>query len=188
MSTTKQKKYTNEWLFDHIVGVLKEKNLLPDTLDYYLAEKYPIKELANYEWDTIGWLNFGCEGIYLDMYAVGSVTTQNAQEKIHLGTFKTLGESREAMYVMAKLQADFVWETKEFVNSHLDEFTWFGYDVRFYKDGVQTFIFTRSSSEKPKDDVLRKYSAGKDYAIIRDNATRKETRVDFTTEKGEHND
>lgn len=187
MSTTKEKKHTNECLFDHVVGVLKDKNLLPNTLDYYLAEKYPIQELANYEWDTIGWLNFGCEGIYLDMYAVGSATTQNEQEKVHLGTFKTLGESREAMYIMAKLQADFVWETKEFVNSHLDEFTWFGYNVTFYKDNKVSGRWT-CPSEKSKDDVLRKYSAGKDYAIIRDNATRKENRVDFTTEKGEHND
>lgn len=47
MSTAKEKKYTNEWLFNHIVDILKEKNLLPDILDYYLADNYPIKKLAN---------------------------------------------------------------------------------------------------------------------------------------------
>lgn len=116
----KKKFYTNETLFNTIVSILKDKGLYPDILDYHLADHHPV-EIKNYEWDTICTLQFGgCEGIYLDVYAVGNIG--RGKEKVRLGVFKTLDTAREAFYTMAKLEADFIWETRDFVDSHIEEF------------------------------------------------------------------
>ncbi|MEE0930537.1 MAG: hypothetical protein UIM53_06010 [Acutalibacteraceae bacterium] len=114
--------YTNETLFNAIIGILKDKNLLPTSLDYWLPERYKVIEFRNYEWDCTADLQFGgSEGIYLDIYAVGYINSDEKQ-KVRLGVFKTLGESREHFYEMAKLQADFIWEVRDFVNEHIEEF------------------------------------------------------------------
>ena len=51
----------------------------------------------------------------MDVYLRGA-------ETIDLGTFKTLGEDREAWNVMGRLMADFQWECDEFIQEHIDEF------------------------------------------------------------------
>lgn len=178
---TIKRKYTNKELFYHIEEILKEKGLLPEILEYSLAENYHLKEFADYEWDIMGDLDFGCEGIYLSVYAEGCVTEQGKDEKVHLGTFKTLEAGRPALYIMAKLQADFMWETREFVNNHLADFTWYGYDVDFYKDEQKMFGMSCKNYDS-KQRVLRLHLDRYDYAIVRDNITRKEVTV-FSEQK-----
>lgn len=170
------RKYTNKELFTIIISIMKGQGILPDLLDYALAESHVV-EIINYQWDTIGRLNFGGnEGIYLDIYAEGSVTTLDKPERIRLGTFKTLHGDREALYKMAKLEADFVWETRRFVNSRLDDFTWLGYDVTFYRNGKKTVSYT-CHVEEAKERALKNHLATCDYAVVRDNMTRKESVV-----------
>lgn len=174
MKTKKIKKtlFTNETLFNKILGILKEKNLLPDILDYSLAESYHVKEIKSYEWDTIGIVNFGgSEGIYLDVYAQGE--TGNGEEKVRLGTFKTLERSREAFYVMAKLQTDFVYETYDFVSDNMEDFEWTGYNINLYRDGKRICGYSTAGKEGLKR-ILERHSDF-EYAEITDNATCKET-------------
>ena len=171
----KKEIYTNEKLFTTIINILKEKELLPDILDYYLADHHST-HILTCEWDTVCNLNFGGnEGIYLDVYAEGNIG--NNVEKIRLGTFKTLYENREAFYIMAKLEADFIIETRDFVNNHLDDFTWTGYDVKTFKDNKQTGHWSVYNKDRAYNLLKRHYKYGYDYAIIIDNETGKETKV-----------
>lgn len=166
-------KFTNAALFDSITELLKEQRLFPDILDYSLSGG-SVTEIFNYQWDTIGRLYFGSnEGIYLDVYAEGFVTTSGRYEQIRLGTFKTLHENLDALYKMAKLQADFMWKTRKFVNDHLDDFTWIGYNVTFYKDDNRKATYTcctEGAKNRLLEDQLPRYS----YAAVRDNTDRKE--------------
>ena len=66
-------------------------------------------------------------GIYLDLWIEYYVN--NKREKKKLGTFKMLHEDNDAMYIMARLLADFIIEEQNYVNEHLDDFIWEGVDV-----------------------------------------------------------
>lgn len=113
--------YTNVTLFHTIIDILKKKDLLPDILDYYLSDRYSETPITSYEWDNYASLNLGgSEGIYLDIYAVGKINGNTTRTRI--GTFKTLRQDREGFAIMAKLQADFMWEMTSFVNHHIDDF------------------------------------------------------------------
>lgn len=118
----RKKIYTHKDLFNLTVESLKRKNLLPDILDYYIADT-GIWNIRTCSWDCIGYLKFGgSEGIYLDMYLVGDLGLGCENERIKIGTFKTLVTSKEAFHTMATLMADFILELREFVNIHIDEF------------------------------------------------------------------
>lgn len=107
--------WTNKALFKKIVEKLKESGAMPDILDYSLSARKE-QELTTYEVDCIGTLERGgSEGIYVDVYLEGV-------ETITLGTFKTLGEDREAWTIMGRLMADFQWECNRFIDEHIDEF------------------------------------------------------------------
>ena len=174
---TRKKPYMNEELFEVIVDILKKKNLLPDILDYHLAERHDSKEIRSYEWDTIGIINFGgSEGIYLDVYAQGEIG--NNESKVRLGTFKTLNRSREDFYIMAKLQTDFVYETNDFVNEYIDNFTWTGYNVRFYKEDKRTMGYTTWRKEDIDNIIKRHMKYDFDRVVITDNATCKEKTIE----------
>lgn len=174
----KKKKYTNETLFDTIVSILKEKGLYPEGLDYDLAEQRTICDMKTYEWTCKGDLAFGGnEGIYLDIYAVGDLGDGN--KKVRLGVFKTLGESREDFYMMAKLQADFIWETSVFVNAHMDDFTWTGYDLDYYNGDKKIISVTVGDEKSAKMSMYRKSLYYEfDHIIMTDNATGKQKRIE----------
>lgn len=167
--------YTNETLFHAIVEKLKEQDLFLDILDYHLADHHTIP-IKTYEWDCTGDLKFGgSEGIYLDMYAVGNVG--DGIEKVRLGVFKTLREDRAAFGYMAKLMADFIWETRDFVNGNIDNFTWTGFNVDFYRDNKRTMGYTTSSRNSANNLIKRNCKYQWDYAVITNNENGKETKI-----------
>lgn len=134
MSQNNKKLYHTDELFNLIDAKLKEAGLRPDILDYGLAtsEHRPVKTIY---WDTIGRINFGgSEGIYLDLWLEGDIGA-GKYAKIELGTYKTLRDDKEAFKAMSILNAEFVFAMRDFVNEHMDDFNWIGYDVRFYRDG-----------------------------------------------------
>lgn len=168
----KEMPMTTAELFNRICNVLKDKGLMPDILDYGLETHQPAPVMT-YEFDLKNSLQYGGnEGIYLTFW----IECSEKGEKKHygLGTFKTLREDKEAMHIMAGLLADFIVEEYEYVNSHLDDFTWTGVDVyAFDEKGVKANCgYTCGSMEtavKRKNELLRKYP----HVVIRDNATRK---------------
>ena len=123
-----KKPMTTKELFNKIDGILKEKDKLPDILDYGLATSNPVT-IRTYEFELKNNLDYGgCEGIYLDLWIMYYDGKERQQKE--LGTFKTLSTSNEAMHTMAALLADFVIEECAYVNGNLDDFTWEGADVR----------------------------------------------------------
>ncbi len=164
---------TTEELFNKIRDILKDKNKLPDILDYGLATNNPVP-IRTYEFDLRSNLAYGGnEGIYLGLwieYFVGRERCTN-----NIGTFKTLDESDEAMHIMADLLADFIIEEHAYVNAHLDDFTWEGADVYLIDENGKRMNWGYScgsmeSALKKKDELLKKYP----QVVVRDNATRKE--------------
>ena len=79
---------------------------------------------------------------------------------------------------MAKLQTDFVYETRDFVNDHIDEFEWTGYNVRFYKGDKRTIGYTTGSKEGINRLLKRHIESDFDYVVITDNATCKERTIE----------
>lgn len=177
------KPMTTEELFNEIQGILKKKGRLPAILDYGLATCSPVP-IKTYEFDLTNKLaHGGSEGIYLDLWIEYYVSGE--KEKKKLGTFKTLCEDDDAMYVMAGLLADFTIEGRTYVNAHLDDFIWEGVDVHALDQNGKCYSwgYTRCDMEaalQKKDELLKKYP----QVAVRDNATRKERM--FSQDSPEH--
>lgn len=156
----RKKPYKASELFEEICKKIE----LPDILDYHMGTRSE-EEIRDYQWDFGNDLEFGGnEGIYLDMYA------QTREKRIHLGTFKTLLESKEAMKKMANLLVEFIFAGSQFVNSNLDDFTWNGYKIS--SEGAYV-SFDRSTLDKAKEraaEMKKKYG----NVTIFDYANRKE--------------
>lgn len=166
---------TTKEYFKTICKILSEKGKIPkNILDYFLptSKEIPIK---TYEFNLKNNLDYGgSEGIYLDLFI--SFTSKEEKKLCSLGTFKTLQEDAKAMHTMATLLADFLIEGCSYVNQHLDDFTWKGFDVHILgEDGTtSSWGYTCSDIEtakKRKEKLLQSYP----QVVIRNNATRKET-------------
>lgn len=167
------KPMTTADLFNKVCDILKEKGLYPDILDYAFAESTPAP-VTSYEYCLKNNLDYGgSEGIYLDLWI--EIYLDNGTRKKGLGTFKTLEDSRDAMYIMGKLLADFIVEERAYVNANLDDFTWEGMEVRAFDGTGKKLGWSYSCKDmknalKKKDELLLKYPR----VVIRDNATREE--------------
>lgn len=170
---TLKKPMTTEEFFNKICSILKEKNLMPDILDYALATHDPVP-MTTYEFDLRNNLGYGGnEGIYIDLWI--EYYQDGKRIKSELGTIKTLCEDNEGMHMMGRLLADFIIEEYAYVNSNLDDFTWEGADVHAMDENGNKLrcgysCASMESALKKKDEFLKKYPA----AIVRDNRTRKE--------------
>ena len=99
---------TTEELFEKINSILKEKGKIPDILDYGHATSNPVP-IRTYEFDLGNSLNYGSnEGIYLELWIKYRV--ENEKRRAAIGTYKTLYEDDNAMYIMASLLANFIIE------------------------------------------------------------------------------
>lgn len=164
---------TTEELFNRIEVILKEKNKLPDILDYGLATGNALP-ITNCEFDLRSNLAYGnSEGIYLDLWIEYFYEDENYRKD--LGTFKTLQDSKEALHMMAALLADFIIELNAYVRANEDDFAWEGIYV-YPVDGTGKRVgwwYSCSSMERAlekEDKLLEEYP----QVAIRDNATRKE--------------
>lgn len=164
---------TTDELFNRIVMILKEKNRLPDILDYGLATGNALP-ITNCEFDLRSNLAYGNnEGIYLDLWIEYFYEDENYRKS--LGTFKTLQDSKEAMHVMAALLADFIIELNAYVRANMDDFAWEGIYV-YPIDGTEKRVGWWYSCRSMEDVMLKKDQLLAEYpqVAIRDNATRKE--------------
>jgi hypothetical protein len=174
---SKVNKPTNQGLFDTVITLLKEQGKLPEILDYHLHE-HNLKEISDYQFNCNYKLDFGgSEGIYLDCYIEGICGEDEKFSRLPLGTIKTLSTSEDAMAEMGKLAGYFSFALSKYVNQNIDDFTWKGFDVNFYKeDGTYAFGYSCSDKEK----ALKRAEENKvKYAkvILRDNRTREETQI-----------
>ena len=170
----RKKPYTNVELFREIVKMIE----LPEDLDYHLASS-DVQEVKTYNMNIYNDLNYGgCEGIYLDV-GLRYEDEQHKLNTIPLGTFKTLYTSRDDMRMMALLLADFIDAADKFINSHIHDFEWSGFNVYganeegekiddAYSVTTDTYDHARSLLYS---GLLSKYPA----ILIVDNNTKKET-------------
>ncbi len=171
--------YTTSELFDTIVGKLKDKGRLPEILDYHIGSHNP-QLIPYYEYRLENSLNFGGnEGIYLDLSIKLWLPEKDIKEvTYHLGTFKTLCHDAEAMRTMGALLGDFVFETSDFIESNIDDFTWYGYECY-----GETLEGRRCALEVPtlekalarRDQFFALHDYAFDTFTIRDNKTRQVT-------------
>lgn len=175
MMKTRKNPYTNEELFRTIVDTLKQENKYPTILDYHCPDNHKTEEITSYEWDVKGDLEFGSsEGIYLSVFAYGNFNSQ--RKSIPLGTFKTLCESDEAMYTMARLEADCILIARKFLGDNIDDFTWEGFTIEFASK-KRLPVFECKTFERAMERVTT-FDAPFEYAVITDNSTGKITKID----------
>lgn len=177
---SRKTKWTTGELFDEVVKDLKKQGLYPESLLDYHSSKYETKCIETEEVSPMFKLNYGgSEGIYLDVYLQGRVSIDEEDEKITgMGIFKTLRTDDEAMHQMAKLEADFILSLSKYMNTHLDEFIWYGGDVRIIEDndmssmkGYLTCGSIDRAYEKAREYNEKHGNDGK-TAIVRDNTSR----------------
>ena len=171
---TKRKKFSAKQLFNLIDSMLEEKGLKPDILDYGLGGDASQMILSE-EFDAVPRVTFGgSEGIYLDITLEGSERTfSTGKDVLRLGTYKTLGTTKEDYIKMSLLGVEFVFALRDYVEQHMDEFNWTGYDISLFRDDENPAgkIWTLRSDRALEiaNDFLAKYPDG--LAVIRDNET-----------------
>ena len=156
----KKKPMNGADFFDKICDLIEAKGKMPGILDYHKSDNWEgERTITTDEFDITNSLAYGgSEGIYLDvgLYFYGGSEDEG---RAHIGTFKTLDESDEAMRTMGVLLADFIIEAGGYVRENPDEFVFEGYRVRAYsKDGkpvpFSMILQTLERAEEEKDKLL----------------------------------
>lgn len=148
-----------EEFFNIINSKLKDDGKLPDILDYCTASGSSSKlAIRSYELNVNATLMFGnCEGEFVDVSLWGDIGCGEKKE-YHLGSYKTLQTSADAMHTLGILAADFVFEATKYINDHLDDFDWQGYEVEILnEDGTVYPVHpTGDDAEKLEERSLEK--------------------------------
>lgn len=108
-------KWTNEKLFHAVIERLRDRGEYPESL---LEYEFAAKEVSvgTCEVSCYGTLAWGSsEGIFVTVYLDGD-------ERIGLGTFKTLQRNQRAWMTMGWLMTNFQWCCHEIMNEHIEEF------------------------------------------------------------------
>lgn len=179
MKKADKRLYTAPEIFQLIMRQLREEGKVPDILDYDLATQ-EVFEFRDYEFDILGCVNYGCEGIYLDLFWKGSIGDSRERRQGEIGTIKTLQTSDEAFRQMAVLMADFQTTAHRFVNAHLDDFTWLGFDIDYYRFGSDKPCYgvtckgmtTDTDAVQEAKRTMKSYQKNPfDYAVVTNNGT-----------------
>lgn len=97
-------------------------------LDYYLpndnepefSERDPY--ITDYHFNFVPCIQFGCEGIYVDLILDGSFD-DSERDKMRIGTYKTLRQDEEACALMGKLCGLLMFHGTAYVNENIHRFT-----------------------------------------------------------------
>lgn len=180
---TKKHLYTAAELFRIIMKQLEDEGKIPEGLLDYANATMEKCELRNYQFDILGTVNYGSsEGIHVDLFYRGDIGDEHAPMDAvgNIGTIKTLSRSDEAFRQMAVLMADFQVAATRFVNAHLDDFTWVGFDIDYFKPGeeeayYQTTCHGFRTLQETKRHAQMKMARQKNHpwerVLITDNAT-----------------
>lgn len=93
-------------------------------LDYFLPETYDSpKTVTCDDFIFVTKVGFGgSEGIYLDCYTEGRIQTDGAKGAWHLGTYRTLDTSLEAMQTLGELGGTLTYFASKYLWEHSDRF------------------------------------------------------------------
>lgn len=155
--------YTAAELFDAVTNILKEKNKLPDIIDYTLSSSEAREYyLTNEEFDIRSEIMYGgSEGCYVDVNLIG------LNACLHIGTAKCLGADDESVRTMGILAADYVSEANNFIRKNMDDFNFEGYTI-FIDDKPRVSC----NSEEKIREIAQNYFQKGLIPKIRDNERR----------------
>lgn len=121
LATTVNKYVTNE---------LPEK--ITNILDYSLCvDERKSVDLYDIDFDVKGDLHFGgSEGIYLCMYLDGVFQENGEPATVPLITYKTLYEDNKALKMMAEIQAEFIWQSRKWIDNNEEQLIRRGWRVK----------------------------------------------------------
>lgn len=97
-------------------------------LDYYLPNdnepEFSERDsyITDYHFNFVPYIQFGCEGIYVDLLLDGSFD-DSKKDKLQIGTFKTLRQDKEACVLMGKLCGLLMFHGTAYVNENIHRYT-----------------------------------------------------------------
>ena len=185
MDKKKRKKWNARELFIMIDEGLREKGLRPEKILDYSNAGSATELLLSEEFDVVPYVVHGsCEGIYMTILLE---TGDNAQvfsshkPRLNLGTYKTLNTDKESYMKMAMLGAEFVFALRDYVNDHMDEFNWTGFDLwlfRAEKDPAgKMWVYSHERAVERASQFIGRQSGSAAFAVIRNNETEKEETI-----------
>lgn len=192
MKKAKKHLYTARELFRIIWKQLEDEGKIPEGLLEYANATSDKHEFRDYSFDILGTACYGAnEGIYVDLFFRGDIGNgarggYPPRDTGSIGTLKTLSTSDDAFHQMATLMADFQIAAGKFMDAHLDDFTWVGFDIDYFRPDEdearsQTTCRGLKTLQEAKSHALKNMARQKDHlwdrARITDNATGEATEV-----------
>lgn len=120
---------------------MKAEDKIPHNLENYSSYSPNENiEIRDYHFDVTASIAYGSnEGIYVNIYLDGDIGA--VKKKTLIGVFKTLYTTDESMRTMGILAADFVSIASAFIDKHIDDFTWKGFEANMYdQTGKQALL------------------------------------------------
>lgn len=97
-------------------------------LDYFSTSLVPETEIKREDFKFYALTDFGnCEGIYTDFY----IDYVESGERINVMTAKTLYTSEQDFVNMSEMGARLCCRFHKFVNSDIERFMWYGYNISY---------------------------------------------------------
>ena len=143
----KTKPYTAEEFFHIIMDIVRKENLDCDILDYAISSSENNQALIDSTDFSIraAMVPGSSEGVYGEI-SIQGYTSNGIRYDIYLGTLKTLCTDRDTMRKLGSILADFVRLGTDFVNDNIDDFTFSGYKIVYYRDNGR--LLAKYSSDK----------------------------------------
>ena len=132
------------YIINHAIRVVNGEKLFK-LLDYGVAynPQEPVG-ISSTDFDVIAETRFGrSEGIYTDIYAVDIYAV--GKERIQIGVYKTLSESKDSFRNMAQIGAEFSIASYDFLNS-------------YYNDVEKEYRLSKSEIDKLCSDFADSYT------------------------------
>lgn len=156
---SKRKIYTVADTGNRLLQELKNQGTYPEEfLDYAKVTGDSSMDVCDSDIWVSGDLRFGNnEGIYLDISLDGYYSIDNPNTCCHkqLLTFKTLYETKDALYEMAKLQASCMIALREHLAEHADDYERRGYKcikpAKQNEVSVSVYCETKERTEKYRE-------------------------------------
>lgn len=145
---------TVDKMADSILETMKERNLLPEILDYGISAATREQKIFANEFCVKGDVNYGCEGIYLDMYLSWVFDSSREDKKSALITFKTLEDGDDALHIMCQLLADCMIVANEYIKEHYEDLNRSGYTLQ---EENASYCYTGTDKER----LIEKAGPGK---------------------------
>jgi len=166
--------YTVRELYLTVREKLKKDGNWPEGIEHDAAGPEAV-EIIDSSFDIIPQVQYGsCEGIYLDVYLVGSEFTYSNEKKVKLCCIKTLDESREGMRAMAVLGADIVVDLTEFLGNNSENVNWEYYTVRMINEnGYLSWGYLTTTLEKAEQYFQKLIDEGKGHVVLLEKGTKK---------------